>query len=170
MRLTKTQKEDFVRKVMDDVPRVDYVEKARKAIQAEAVSKMPQCVLEIYQHINLRGYLAQRYIYSDVSGMVGVYTNEDFVRSDELVETLSKLRVENDDQWKSRKELEMKIRAMIYACSTLKTALRALPEFAEYLPRDNQPLINNLPIKNNVTQVVTELMNAGWKQNEKVKT
>jgi len=170
MRLTKTQKEDFVRKVMEDVPRVDYTEKTRKLIQAEAITQMPQPVLELFQNINLRHHLALNYVYTGFSGQVAIFCSHHYVKSDELIESLKQLRVESDKQWEERKVLEDKIRTVIYSCSTLKTALRALPEFAEYLPSNKPTLINKLPIKNSVAHVVTELMNAGWKQNEKTKT
>jgi len=170
MRLTNTQRDAFVKRVMEDVPRVDYTEKARKLIQAEAITQMPQPVLELFQNINLRHHLALNYVYTGFSGQVAIFCSPHYVKSDELIESLKQLRVESEKQWEERKVLEDKIRAVIYSCSTLKMALRELPEFAEYLPSGRSPLVNNLPIKNSVAHVVTELMNAGWKQNENNKT
>ena len=170
MKLTKTQKDSFVKRVMEDVPRVDYTEKARKLIQAEAITQMPQPVLELFQNINLRHHLAVNYVYTGFSGQVAIFCSPHYVKSDELIEVLKQIKADSDRKWEERRVLENKIRAVIYSCSTLKMALRELPEFAEYLPRENSPIINNLPIRNSVAHLVTELMNAGWKQNENAKT
>jgi hypothetical protein len=147
---------------MQDVPVVDFAGKAQVVIQEEALKVMPAPVRAIYDDESLRHHLYRSYICTGFSvGQVCIYAPSDYRKSDELRGKLAEIGRDFELQHKERKELEIKVRSMIYACTSIRQALKALPEFAEYLPTDGQRVCTTLPT---VTNVVTDLMNAGWKQ------
>jgi hypothetical protein len=80
-----------------------------------------------------------------------------------LIQTVAVLR-------KVLGSLETKLYATIRAFNTVKQARDAMPEFAKYLPEDADPKCKTLPA---ITDLVTDLMKAGWpdggKKNDKAK-
>lgn len=160
MRLNKSDKESFVRRVMQDVPQIDFDALARAAIQEDALKVMPDAIRAIYDDELLRPFLRCEYVSTGFSGQVCVYACIRYWKSDELKNELMKLQAQFYFQKKERDSLETKVRSMIYSCTTVEKARKALPEFAEYLP-DREAVCKTLPA---VTNVVTDLMLAGWKQ------
>lgn len=160
MRLNKSDKESFVRRVMQDVPQIDFDELARAAIQDDALKQMPATIRAIYDDVSLRPFLYLKYVSANFNGQVCVYAGYDYTGSHELCVKLDELREGYYKQKRDRADLEMRVRSMIYSCNTIQNARKTLPEFAEYLP-DREPVCKTLPA---VTNVVTDLMLAGWKQ------
>lgn len=162
MRLTKNDKKAFVRAVMDDVPQVDYNEQARKLVMDWAISIMPPVVRQAYgEHPE---YFENNYA-GTPAGLFGAYVpvseeSRNIAKRDpEFWQQLVALGGKNKEQDTKIRELECKVRGIIESCSTLKTALERLPEFAKYLPADRDGgKITNLPVAN----TVTDLINAGW--------
>ena len=166
MRLTKADKEAFVRAVMDDVPKVDYDEQAKKLVMEELVERMPAEVKAVYKtapewltsnYICLRGNLQSFY------GPVRKYTDTaEFAPrlSEKLSEKLSELSAAKKEQTGTHNEIRAKVRATIDSCTTLKQAKERLPEFEKYLPTERGSFSTaNLPA---VTNLVADLMNLGW--------
>lgn len=162
MRLTATDKDAFVRAVMDDVPEIDYNEIARNKIAAKINELMPPMVKEAMNkhpewlstpaYTNTPFHLTGCYIFAP-SGF-------DIAKQHpELWAELIELGNANQKQNLARYELEMKVRGLIRTCSTLKTATERLPEFVKYLPADRDASgTKNLPVAN----LVSDLIDAGW--------
>lgn len=161
MRLNKSDKDSFVRRVMQDVPQIDFDALARAAIQEDALKVMPDAIRAIYDDASLRPFLYRAYVSTGFIGQVCVYASSQYRKSDELRIKLDELCREFSTQLAARNSLETKVRSMIYSCNTIQNARKALPEFAEYLPTERDAVCKTLPA---VTNVVTDLMLAGWKQ------
>lgn len=169
MRLTKSDKEAFVRAVMDDVPEVDYQEQVRSKIMAWALSIMPDKVRAVYneypQYFETNLVNTPRGCWG-VNVPIAEYVGDLGKRAPELWAELVDLGTLCTEQCQARRTLESKVRGLIETCSTLKKAHELLPEFTKYLPADrDQKVVANLPVAN----TVTELMLAGWPKNQERK-
>ena len=164
MRLTRSDKDAFVRAVMDDVPQIDYDEIAagiaREAIRAslpktvvEALSKHPECFCPMA--------VSLPYGITNISVLATVGTGFDAIKSmPELWGEIEALAKDSRTQRASLSALESKVRGVIESCSTLKQALERLPEFEKYLPKERDGTgVSNLPA---IANVVSDLTAAGW--------
>lgn len=162
MRLTKTDREAFVRAVMADVPKVDHVEKMRVLVKNWAVNQLPLPIRAIYENPDLRAYVATEYFgtpngYSDF-----VVCGKDRVNwvntplKDEIQKIVDAEKLQED----TRDALKEQVSNVIAACTTLKKAQELLPEFVKYLPadRDSNPTAG-VPM---ISTVVADLTKAGW--------
>lgn len=163
MRLTKNLREAFVRAVMDDVPEVDYQEKAEEAVTVFVVSLLPPAVAVIWNDKALRPYLGQeRYgFYQNCHWTLTApwFSHPEKVTSNpDLQALLSRLYKAHLEQTNRRLQLKNKLKAAAGGCSTVKQLKEMLPEFAKYLPEEVTPA-KNLPA---VANLVTDFMKAGW--------
>lgn len=164
MRLTRSDKDAFVRAVMGDVPEIDYNEMARKfardaisaslpKVVAEAAAKHPECFDGVV--------VALPYGFNNISVLAtsgGGY--DELKRTPKVWDELEALAKKHKAQSSARSILKSKVRGAIEGCSTLKQALERLPEFKKYLPKDRDGTgVSNLPA---IANVVSDLMAAGW--------
>ena len=168
MRLTKTDKEAFVRAVMDDVPQVDYSEQVRSKLKAWGLESLPEEMRSLAK--KYPDYFETRYISTPSScPSVQIICDPDWswggfkAREPEKYAELVVIGELERGQQETREALRRKITGLINECSTLKTAQQRLPEFAKYLPaeRDVTGTVN-LPVAN----VLAELTNLGWPKGE----
>jgi hypothetical protein len=164
MKLTKSDREAFVRAVMDDVPTIDYNEQCRSIVKAWGISTLPEELQPIAK--KHPEFFGTRYIYAP-SGLDNLYAiaHPDFGnsmmrhKSPEEYAKVEALGEASRKQNETRNALREKLTATIGACSTLKQAKERLPEFEKYLPAERGVTGTiNLPVAN----LVAELMNAGW--------
>lgn len=164
MRLTKTDKEAFVKAVMDDVPSVDYDEQVRSKMKAWGLESLPEDLRPLAK--KYPDYFEARYVNTPSHcPSISIICNPNWNWSGlkdqepEKYAELTAISVEAKAQEETREAMRRKVTGLINGCSTLKTAKARLPEFEKYLPaeRDGTGVVN-LPVAN----VVTELMNLGW--------
>jgi hypothetical protein len=162
MRLTKFDREAFVRAVMADVPTVDYDEQAKQLMQQAAYDAMPAKVKAVYDDKDARKYLKCEY-YSFFPGCLAnayIYRSTNWQHPDATDKALRELEVQKVAQEIALNELKAKLTGIINSCNTLKKAKELLPEFEKYLPEERDTVVtNNLPA---VTGLVTDLMKLGW--------
>jgi hypothetical protein len=164
MRLTKTDKEAFVRAVMDDVPKIDYEEMISDRLQAWIIDNIcPAEIKAAWKNPEARPLLDFKYTY-----MPGRFPNLYMVRPSDwgfdekcpIYDELGALQDKSAEQRLQRNELKERLKALIEGCSTLKVAEARLPEFKEYLPADRDGgKTDNLPA---ISNVVATLVAAGW--------
>lgn len=160
MKLNKSQKDAFVRGVLNDVPQEKYNEQALEIMQKAFVDAAPKAVQDIYNDPKTRPYLDQSYAAQGKFYGSFYCVGEPSVKlPDEVIEELKVLRSKLDDQQKTRLELRDALAAGISGCSTLKQAQEAFPELLKYLPEENVST-KNLPA---IADVVNKLKDAGWK-------
>lgn len=157
MKLTRDHKEDFVKAVMADVPQIDYQQMISESVTKAWRDLLPpdllECMDKYPQHFD--------------SGYVGTYRvigwpttkQESEVWKSSGVDALEK---QSEEQAKQRLNIRIKLRRAIEGCETVQYAREFLPEFADYLPADTDSTgVKNLHA---VTDVVSDLVAAGWKQ------
>lgn len=165
MRLNKNHKDAFVRGVMNDVPVVDYRGQARKLMQDWLVEHMPPPVRAVYNDPELRKYLDSshryfHYVAGCFYGQALLEGSRDVPKA--LENKLRELDGKHEAQFENLAELRYKLNNTIAGCSTLKQALKLMPEFEKYLPTENEAT-KNLPA---VANTVAALIEAGWPKDQ----
>lgn len=161
MRLTESIRRDFVRRVLDDVPATDFSSEARKLLQDDAYSQFPDKVKDIYNDTELRVFLHKAYPFIREICNVCIYCSTEYKRSDETRDAIQALSNKAELERSSRDHLYHSLYKTISAFTTVKKAKDALPELSKYLPTEGTDS-KSLPAVN-VTEVVTQLINSGWK-------
>lgn len=184
MKLSKKHREDFVEAVMSDVPSTNYPtqveDRARllyKQIAEKAgVSNIPRerlemrgCNIYLYKHGQTHKFARDGreagWTWKDNNGYcffrIGLHgltqkEVEDSIEKDPEIQKLVDLFIEEKNK---HADLRQKVTAIIAACSTLKQAKEALPEFEKYLPAEPEKLDRSLPVVGNL---VADLSKAGW--------
>ncbi len=164
MRLTKSDKEAFVRSVMDDVPQIDYDEQARSLLTKWGQESIPESMRPFIAthpqyfyavYIHTPAYLNSVHVIADPNWQDGGFKKQEPEKYAQLLELSELARA----QALAHDDLRRKVSGIIATCSTLKTAEERLPEFKKYLPANRGGSgLANLPVAN----VLSELMNAGW--------
>lgn len=193
MNLNKTHKAAIVRKIMADIPEINYSAQAQALLQAKAVEKMPAEIKAIYDNPELRRWLPTRWVQcashlsaknifwhrasNDVDGghsTLYAYrvhynsTTEDKELVAEVQEPLAELNKAAEQQWKDRRSMQAKLETVFEGIRTLKQAKTLLePELHKYLPveppKDNKPAQASTAL---VPYVVANLREMGWPKDE----
>lgn len=161
MRLTTSDRDAFVRSVMDDVPRIGFDAEARKFAQPFIESQIPPEVLVVWKKfpnmlkcssVGAPGSLATFYFPGELP--------YGLLHDTEIWSQLSEMAKKKREQQEQRCELKSKLKGIIQSCSTLKQAKERLPEFVKYLPAERGKTdTSNLPA---VANLVADLTNLGW--------
>lgn len=162
MRLTQAHKAAYVMAAIRDVPQVDYPAKVRDlAIQDVLKHKMPAVVLEAYRkHPEwIRTSFTQ---YGQLPyGHSGVHPSE--MLSAAVKAKIAELDIAATDQRLELGRLERQLKASVAACTTTKQLAELIPEFAKYLPREQEKL--EFPVA--VVNPLADFVKAGWKATNK---
>lgn len=147
MKLTKYQREAFVRAVMDDTPRLND-DQTKTDLQAALVKAMSPAVRKVYREAP--GALKTKHTYDlfDRNGHTFIVGDANF---DEVAKPWF-------DKVQQRKDARRQLQGVADGCTTLKQLKQLLPEFEQYMPTEEAPT-KNLPV---VANVVSTLVNLGW--------
>jgi hypothetical protein len=162
-KLTNNDRDIFVRTVLDDVPRIDYQELARAAIQKWAIAQLPPKLRALHKEFS--HYFATKTVYrlpGNFSCVVAVAIEniDEAMRADTVFwGSIVDLATAASAQCDRVDTLRAKIKAVIYACTTDKQARERLPEFADYLPSDTPTVDRSVPV---IANLVADLTAAGW--------
>ena len=152
MRLNKYQKSAIVSAIMDDVPGIDTVARAKK-VNAEILKAMSPAVRKLAKtHPNALRTNSVKY--ADPNREWGYGT----VIGDVDDDTIRKIIEPFEAEAREYEEMRRRLKATIEGCTTLKQLKDSMPEFAKYFPTETEPT-KNLPV---VTNLVTDLMKLGW--------
>ena len=178
MKLTKAHREEFVRAVLADVPTKNYPTQAedlaRKLCQAkykelglDKVDPTRLTYASIYVRVWASGIiLADRpkdgcyYQANTFAQIAGRGLNEHEIAEITDCPKMMAIRQGFTDELNMLNNLHKQLTAVIAACSTLKQAKEALPEFIKYLPEEPGSTIDRtLPVVGNL---VADLSKVGW--------
>ena len=149
MKLTKYNKEVFVRAVMGDIKDPD-IQKIKEDIQAAVVAAMSPEVRALY--VTHPTALNTGYAHNVAYG----YGGQQFIVGDVDLKVVAKPWIDAyDARWNCQKDLEIAIKGI----TTLKKLQESFPELVKYMPTENETT-SNLPTLNNV---VANLVKIGWK-------
>jgi len=188
MNLNKDHKAMIVRKIMADIPRIDYSAQAQALLQAKAIEKMPAEIKAIYDNPELRRWLPTRWVqfsshlsssnifWHRTSNDVNVgnpalhayrvhynSTEEEKELVMEVQDQLAATIRAAEQQWKARTSIREKLEAMLYGIRTLKQAKTLLePELHKYLPEEVKVERQKSTSTAMVPYVVSNLREMGW--------
>ncbi len=184
MKLNNSQRQAFVRAVMQDVPQVDYTTQLKTAVQDYLYHLAPADVRKLYDDESLRKYLTLGSVslYREDVGFTDIYLvpygesgnlwgrpdmRIDLSKADEspALGVIKSLVTSKVQQRIAHANLEQKLTGAINSVNTLKQALELLPEFAKYLPEE-QTVTKQLPA---VANLVADLNKAGWPKTKAAK-
>lgn len=162
MKLTKSNRDTFVRAVMNDVPMIDYNDIGQKIAIEESIKMLPDEIRKVYKKYPQFIKASHVWTPGDLQNyMLPCVDSGDIKNNKEAWEKLEAVAAQKRAQSVARETLKEKIRSVIYSCNTLAQAKKLLPEFEKYLPSstDPAPIDRSLPV---VANVVKDLMAAGW--------
>ena len=167
MKLTNSDRNAFIKAVMDDVPTIDYDEVCREKVKKWALARAPETIKAAYAEAP--NYLSHKYYYTPGS-LCGAYGIGDSDYSEiskidpDFNNELRELASLKDAQIQKNRELEGQLRGVIFSCTTLKKAKELLPEFEKYLPADRDSVVDRaMPVISNLVASLTE---AGWPKDQ----
>ena len=147
MKLTKSDREAFVRAVLQDVPAEDW------GAQLNAVARD-----ELLPLVVANPHVAN--VTHAWGGNANIYLKNDCPEVADVQAKLAAMIAARDAEYTARTALQHKLEAAIGACSTLAAAQKALPEFEKYLPKDRTKTgATSLPA---VANLVADLTKLGW--------
>lgn len=147
MKLTRSDREAFVRAVLQDVPRRDF-KKEMTALMCDEGLPLASAHRDAVVVAHCFGHVFQITLRSTAP------------ETESLRAKLDALQEEVVAADRARAALRTKLEAAIGACSTLAAAKRALPEFEKYLPKDRTTTgATSLPA---VANLVADLTKLGW--------
>lgn len=169
MKLTKYDRQAFVKAVMADIPKEDYREQARALILEDSIQALPKKLQDAARDPACKDYLETGSCYRQAfANSFTVYDrrwNGRYTPSATALKKLTELETLHKAQEKKLDDVEVKLTASIEACSTLKVAKERLPEFEKYLPEDRTPEKGAyLPA---VANLVADLATLGWPKDAK---
>ena len=178
MKLSKAHKAEFVRAVLADVPTKNYPTQAEDLARKLCQAKYKELGLDnvdpsrlSYASIYVRVWaseimLADRpkdecyYPANTFAQIAGSGLNEHEIAEITDCPEMMAIRQGYADEHNMLNNLHKQLTAVIAACSTLKQAKEALPEFIKYLPeKPGNPVDRTLPVVGNL---VADLSKAGW--------
>ena len=182
MKLTKAHKAEFVRAVLADVPTKNYPTQAEDLARKMYLTKCKELGLDKVDNnrLDYSGIYIQ--VWRDDSCDVvfptrpkhlgGYYRTSAFAQiagrglfDYEIAEItdcpeMMAIRQGYADEYNMLNDLRKQLTAVIAACTTLKQAKEALPEFVKYLPGEPDNAIDRtLPVVGNL---VADLSKVGW--------
>lgn len=146
MKLTKYHKEAFVKAVLDDVPRIDYVEMVRKLVLEDSISQLPKGLQEFAKDPKTSDFITAQWKQIEKprnenggwTGSVGCTikgANNEYKPSKKAQALLDKWLPAMVEQDSVKSKLQCDLNQAIVGCSTLKQAQEAFPELKKYLPK-----------------------------------
>lgn len=169
MKLTKIHREAFVKAVMQDVPKVDYIEEARKLVLNDSIEQLPAQLRPAALDKELSPYLrTDTHYQSAFSQSFSVFSHRGsyYTPSKKCKPKLDELGEKHKSQKQQREALKERVEGVIASCTTLKIAKERLPEFIKYLPEEVEKS-QNLPA---IANLAADLVKMGWPKDKQPAT
>lgn len=163
MRLTVSMKNSLVAAIFGDVPKVDYVTEIEQIVRKTAFDVLPPEIQALPQDVFQSFIARESYWGSEVQQNFYLPTDNKALTFKILRARLKEnprfmeLCALHNEQKEARCKIKNEIRQAINSCNTDKQLLARYPEFAKYLPTQNE--ISNLP----TVPIIEHLKAAGWK-------
>lgn len=169
MKLTKSDRESFVRAVVSDLPRTDYQAMMQDLIDKLSFERLPQALRDNWRLC--KPFVQCIYLYGPSGWCGSIYAyGEEELRGKEVTtvfpehtETITNIVLKAKQQASDVQNARYALVNAINACSTLKQAKERFPALVKYLPQDRKPAQTaNVPATLTTTLMAT-LTSAGWK-------
>lgn len=159
MRLTKSDKDAFITAVVQDIPKVDYLEQIRAIVVEDSINRLPEKVQAIARDKTLSHFLeTTSYWTGNNSILVYRARGTHYSPSKAAQAKINDLTKLSNEQETRLGDARAKLRGAIEPCTTLKVALERLPEFEQYLPKQQEKTVY-LP---SIANLCADLATLGW--------
>jgi len=165
MRLTNYIRDAFVRSALNDVPKEDFDERAKKLVE----TFLQKTISETFPGISIQslvkdGWIQDRsyFLLPNQLNMVCIMGphNNTFLRNKPIWTELEKLAAKKTKQNEDIDKLQATLKSVAYSCSTTQALRKALPEFSKYLPAEVQGANTSTALVQ--TNVVEMFRGFGW--------
>jgi len=159
LKLTNSMRDIILSNILKDMPdKIDYKEQIQQIVWNDSFSQLPIDLRSaIAANKDIKNYLEVKSSYIADFRCMYLRSYNHYIQSKDAVDKITKLHLLNDEQGKKFDEIRNNLKAIIYACDTDKQLADNYPEFASYLPKENQP-IRNLP----AADLINTMKQAGW--------
>lgn len=165
MKLTNYIKDAILESILKDMPEpINYHEQIQGIVWNDSLSQLPMELQNaISANKDIKNHLGVKSMRIAGCGSMYLRSYAHYIPSKETEKKVTRLNILNDEQNEKRGEIRNNLRAIIYACANSKQFADNYPEFAGYLPKEEQP-IRNLP----AVDLINRLKQSGWNQKQKV--
>jgi len=163
MKLTKEIKNNIFNAILNDMPpKINYDEQIQKLVWDDSFSQLP---MELQQAINVNKEV-KNYLDVDsrrIPDCTCMYLRSylHYTMTQECNKEVVRLHAVSDDQESERRSIKDNLWAIIDSCTTSDIFAKNYPEFAGYIPKENQP-IRNLP----AVDLINKMKQSGWKEKQ----
>lgn len=167
IRLTKKMREDIVQRIMNDVPKEDYMSKATDLLVKGVQRSLPK-EIQALLGTPLQDHLTRTSIRVTAAkgATVCAYipgATHDMVVPDTVKEEVVPLLEKFSEQRVQRNKLQEELEVIFASFSTVEKLRDKFPQFDKYLPNAEQP---TFPVAI-VSDVLSNLQQAGWPKGTK---
>lgn len=160
MRLTNYIRDAFIDSVMNDVPKVNFTEKAHKIYVEDILKQIPKEVRAIWDNPQTSRWINDRTVHiCGNSVRIPRFGYDDLNLTEKGQAAVKAVEAEYLAQKSSRADLRTRLKGVAYSCTTLKALKEALPEFEKYMPADVEAPSRMVPV---IANVVADFVKAGW--------
>lgn len=173
MKLTRYDKQVFIRNVLADVPQVDYEDTLRKKVVADAISKLPEEIKKVYADPLLRDYVVCTYANIPIPMKIGYHPQVSIhvpgvkyqvPKQGSLAIEINDLAEKIAAQRTALSDLEIRLRNTSEPITTLARLKQVFPELEKYMPKEPHKT-QDLPASNDV---MVSLKNMGFPKGKAV--
>ncbi len=163
MKLTKEIKNNIFNEILNDMPsKINYEEQIQKLVWDDSFSQLP---VELQQAINANKEV-KNYLHVDskrIPDCSCMYIRSYFHynMTNDCKKEVIRLHSLRDEQESERRSIKDNLWAVIDSCTTTDNFKKNYPEFANYVPKQNQP-IRSLP----AVDLINKMKQAGWKEKQ----
>ena len=154
-RLSSQDRTDLVRKIMLDVPKIDYVQQLNCLHLNASKEQLPEALKEAIR----KDSKCLRHIHQDQVYRNGDYVlayGHDYEITPEVLEAAGNIDALLQEQKSARRDMENHLRSALSRITTIKKLLELFPEFEKYIEGEIETP------KALVFSIVEDLTEAGW--------
>ena len=159
MKLTKYIKQQIYNAILKDLPDyINYREQAQSAVWADSTNQLPVEIKEAIKiNPDVKNYIGVESNYIADCGCMSLRSYIHYKMSEETRNEVNRIHLLIEDQDTKRRDIKANLRALIDNCTTMESFIKKYPEFKDYVPKKDQPIID-LP----AVQLLNEMKNLGW--------
>lgn len=159
MKLTKQIKENIFNAILSDLPQeIDYKDQIQAKIWEYSINQLP---IEIKSAVSVnpdvKTFLSVESMYLHDCNCMRVRSYKGYKLTDDEAKEVNRLHDLFETQRNNRNEIKNSLWGIVDSCTTSNQLETNYPEFANYIPKQEQP-IRNLPAVN-LLEKMTEM---GW--------
>lgn len=163
VKLTKQIKENIFNSILADMPsKINYGDQIQELVWNDSFLQLPQELRDaMNNNKEIKNYLnVESRGIPDCSCMY-LRSYLHYNMTHECRKEVIRLHALRDEQDAERNQIKENLWAVVDSCTTTENFIKNYPEFAGYVPKENQP-IRNLP----AVDLINKMKQTGWKEKQ----